>query len=71
MSAHALASSRRYCVPRVLKAIGSEKDGHWVERYRTSIDFDEGPREGINFAIFDDAVSWWGRGAFLSKQVRK
>ena len=71
VSAHALASSRRYCVPRVLKAIGREKDGHWVERYRTSIDFDEGPREGINFANLDDAVSWWGRGAFLSKQVTK
>jgi hypothetical protein len=70
-SAHALASSRRYCLPRVLKAIGREKDGHWVERYRTSIDFDEGPREGIGFSSFDDAVSWWGRGAFLSKQVTK
>ncbi len=71
VSAHALASSRRYCVPRVLKAIGREKDGHWVERYRTSIDFDEGPREGIGFADFDDAVSWWSRGAFVAKPVTK
>ena len=70
-SAHALASSKRYCLPRVLKAIGRETDGHWVERYRTSIDFDEGEREGIGFATFDDAVSWWSRGAFLSKQVTK
>jgi hypothetical protein len=68
-SAGAFSSSRRYVVPEVLIRIGQDRPRGVVDRSRVSLRFDEAAPYGARFDTLDDAMFWWSRSAYVTKEV--
>ncbi|RWA97847.1 MAG: hypothetical protein EOQ33_29855 [Mesorhizobium sp.] len=69
ISACAFASSRRYVVPEVLLKIARHRPARWVDRMRSSIDWNEAGEHGIGFSSEPDIMRWWSRASWFSKHV--
>lgn len=67
-SAHALATTTRYCVPSVLLAIGRHQPARSVDRTRVSVD--EGEPGAPGGSTDEDALAWWARGGYVLDVVR-
>jgi glycerophosphoryl diester phosphodiesterase len=68
-TAGAFASSRGYTAPDVLIKIGQDRPRRLVDRSRVSINFEEAETYGVGFKGLEDAMFWWGRGAFFPQIV--
>jgi glycerophosphoryl diester phosphodiesterase len=68
-SAGAFASSRGYDLPDVLVKIGQDRPVHLIDRSRVSLSFSEAPIYGTGFKTLEDAMFWWSRGAYFTKQM--
>lgn len=68
-SAAAFASSRGYSVPDVLVKIGQDRPDRLVDRSRVSLRFDEASVYGVGFQTDLDALFWWSRSAYFTKQM--
>jgi glycerophosphoryl diester phosphodiesterase len=69
ISAGSFATSTGYLVPEVLVKIGQDRPVRLVDRSRVSVRFDEGVVYGRDFTTSDDAMFWWSRGAYFTKEM--
>ncbi|MBL0408328.1 hypothetical protein JKG68_31125, partial [Microvirga aerilata] len=63
LGAHSLATTRKYCVPTALLAIGRDRPDRLTDRSRVSINLGEIP--AIGYASDEDGMFWWGKSAYF------